>query len=84
MALERIWWPRQIPKRGLAFSDCRYLWRWSTVAVQSSGSPGPLLMKRPSSSVWDEREEGERWRREEGERRETAKGSASRIRRKKW
>jgi len=41
-------------------------------------------MKRPSSSVWDEREEGERWRREKGERRETAKGSASRMRRKKW
>eukprot|EP00001_Collodictyon_triciliatum_P070233 12452_3 len=40
--------PRQIPKMGLSFS--RAFCRFCTVFQAMVGSPGPLLMKRPSQS----------------------------------
>jgi hypothetical protein len=48
MANDVSWCPRQIPNTGLNFSSDR---TWPMLAIvdkQFSGSPGPLLRKRPS------------------------------------
>jgi len=81
MALERIWWPRQIPKRGLAFSDCRVLMEVVYSCRAELRVPRTIADEETVQLLCGMKEKR---RREEGEKRETAKGSASRIKRKKW
>ena len=44
-----IWLPMQMPQMGLPV--CMKAFTWSTSVPHILGSPGPLLMKRPSHSM---------------------------------
>lgn len=51
MTKESSWCPRQMPKTGLGFSTQTTFLTLSMVVWQSWGSPGPLLMNKPSKST---------------------------------
>lgn len=51
MTKDSSWCPRQMPKTGLGFSTQTTFLTLSMVVWQSWGSPGPLLMNKPSKST---------------------------------